>query len=433
VLPPSLHCETPNPNIDFAASPFVVNTECKPWDASGDGVRRAGVSAFGFGGTNYHAVLEEYVPGRLRSRASAGTSGGRGEPVERVVELAAPPRGALLLGAPDAATLLARLDEALADAKRGVVPPPAAPTEDQLRAPERLAIDFGDAAELAAKGARARKALVAPADAQPALWKALRAQGIFRGSGPAPKLAFLYTGQGSQYVNMLRGLRESQPLVADTFSEADRVMEPLLGRPLSDYLFADDEAAVAAADAELRKTEITQPAVLTVDVALTRLLADYGLVPDMVMGHSLGEYGALVASGALPFEDALEAVSARGREMASLSMEDNGRMAAVFAPLEVVEAALAEAGGEVVVANVNSSRQAVIGGASAAVERAIARLGEAGHDVVPLNVSHAFHTSIVAPASEPLRRTLERLRLAPPSIPLVANVNGPRWLRRCSS
>ena len=147
-------------------------------------------------------------------------------------------------------------------------------------------------------------------------------------------MAFLYTGQGSQYANMLRRLREREPIVAETFAEADRVMAPLLDRPLSDYLFADpaDPAAIERAERELRNTEITQPAVLTVDIALTRLLAAHGLVPDLVMGHSLGEYGALVAAGALPFADALEAVSARGRGMADLHLADNGRMAADLRP-----------------------------------------------------------------------------------------------------
>ena len=177
-----------------------------------------------------------------------------------------------------------------------------------------MAIDYADASELADKAAKALKALAAK---QPAVWKALRAQGIFRGHGPSPKVAFLYTGQGSQYVNMLQPLRAAEPIVAETFAEADRRMVPLLGKPLSDFIFVNgaDAGAVARAEEDLRQTAITQPAVLATDIALTRLLAAYGVKPDMTMGHSLGEYGALVAAGALPFDDALEAVSARGREM----------------------------------------------------------------------------------------------------------------------
>ena len=181
---------------------------------------------------------------------------------------------------------------------------------------------------------------------------------------------------------------------------------------------------IAKAEEDLRQTEITQPAVLAIDMALTRLLAAYGIQPDMTMGHSLGEYGALVAAGALPFEEALEAVSARGRGMAEVAGQDNGRMAAVFAPLEEIEKILKTIDGYAVVANVNSKSQAVIGGASKAVEQAMEVFLKAGYNVVPLPVSHAFHTSIVAPASEPLRRVLERLHLESPRIPTVANVNG---------
>ena len=144
----------------------------------------------------------------------------------------------------------------------------------------------------------------------------------------------------------------------------------------------------------------------------------------MTMGHSLGEYGALVASGAMPFAHALEAVAARGREMTRVSWADNGRMAAVFAPLGEIERILKTIDGYLVIANINSNTQAVIGGASAAVEQALSIFKTAGYDAVPLPVSHAFHTSIVAPASEPLRRVLERLHIESPHVPIVANVNG---------
>ena len=117
-------------------------------------------------------------------------------------------------------------------------------------------------------------------------------------------MAFLYTGQGSQYVNMLEPLCAAEPIVAETFAEADRIMTPLLGKPLSEFIFVDqtDADAVAKAEEDLRQTEITQPTVLAIDLALTRLLAAYGIQPDMTMGHSLGEYGALVASGSLTLQ-----------------------------------------------------------------------------------------------------------------------------------
>ena len=442
VLPPSVHCEHPNPNIDFAHSPLYVNTELKPWTMPADGVRRAGLSAFGFGGTNFHAVLEEYIPHRLNGNGKRSVavseipSNGKesamnAENVSRTFLSGTPSssfcktplRGALVIGAASQAALIERLRTVEKDAKAGRASAPTAPTQADLRATERVAIDYADAHELADKAGSALKAL---ASNQPAAWKALRAQGIFRGRGPAPKVAFLYTGQGSQYVNMLQLLRATEPIVAETFAEADRVMTPLLGKPLSKFIFVDqaDANAVAKAEDDLRQTAITQPAVLATDLALTRLLAAYGIEPDFTMGHSLGEYGALVAAGGLPFVDSLEAVSARGRGMTEVAMEDNGRMAAVFAPLEEVERILKTINGYVVIANVNSNRQAVVGGASNAVEQAIEAFRTAGYDVAPLSVSHAFHTSIVAGASEPLRRVLERLHLESPRLPIVANTNG---------
>ncbi len=457
-LPPSVHCEHPNPDIDFAHSPLYVNTALQSWEIAPDKVRRAGLSAFGFGGTNFHAVLEEYIPHRLNGNGkrtiavneipqkapeadmSNTAVGVLATPAQALVEssrftnnacfspasdsMCKPPlRGVLLLGAESEIALIERVRVIEKEAQAGRAPKIDAPKQADLRAPERLAIDYADAKELAAKSAAALKALAAK---QPAIWKALRAQGIFRGTGPATKVAFLYPGQGSQYVNMLQPLRDSEPIVADTFAEADRIMTPILGKPLSDFVFAnrDDATALAQAEEDLRQTAITQPAVLTADLALTRLLAAYGITPDFAMGHSLGEYGALVAVDAMPFADALEAVSARGREMTRYSPADKGRMAAVFAPLEEIERILQSVAGYVVIANINSEHQSVIGGASLAVEQAMAALQKAGYDVSPLPVSHAFHTSIVAPASEPLRSVLERLRLQSPRLPIVANING---------
>ena len=157
---------------------------------------------------------------------------------------------------------------------------------------------------------------------------------------------------------------------------------------------------------------------------MAQLLGAYGITPDLVMGHSLGEYGALVASGALSFDAALEAVSARGREMTHVSQADNGAMAAVFGPLADIERIVAEVDGYVVVANINSNTQAVIGGATTAVEAAVAAFQAAGITAMRIPVSHAFHTQIVAGASEPLKVAMRRLEVRGPSLPIVANVTG---------
>jgi acyl transferase domain-containing protein/NAD(P)-dependent dehydrogenase (short-subunit alcohol dehydrogenase family)/acyl carrier protein len=437
VLPPSLNFHRPNPNLDFGNLPFRVNTECRAWETKEGTPRRAGVSAFGFGGTNFHVVLEEHVHGALKNlraytisaELDVTVNGDHGEDGVSVkletagVTVKAPLRGALLVGGATVTELADKLKNVQTDAAAGNAPPPAPPAKADLAAPERVSIDYDDAAELADKAAKAIQALESDA---PAKWRMLRSKGVFRGSGAPAKVAFLYTGQGSQYVNMLHELRDADPIVAAAFTEADECSSKLLPKPLTHFIFADagDPAAMARAEEDLRQTAITQPAVLTVDYALTNLLAAYGVRPDMVMGHSLGEYGALVASGAFTFDHALEAVSARGREMTKVSVADNGLMAAVMAPPDEIEKILKTVDGYVVVANYNSRKQAVIGGASPAVEAAMEACKAAGFNVIKLSVSHAFHTSIVAPASEPLKQQLTRLTLAPPRVPIISNVTG---------
>ena len=221
VIPPSLGGAVPNPNIDFSNSPLYINDELHEWKTEPGQVRSVGVSAFGFGGTNFHAVLEEYVPGRIQpadarktvsfSTTEATSTAARPEPK-------APLRGALVIGGATDDEVLARARETQAEAAAGRTPPRSAPAETDLRAAVRLAIDFDDAADLAAKADRAIKAMEAD---QPAMWRALRNQGVFLGRGAPAPVAFLYTGQGSQYMNMLATLRDEEPIVADTFAEAD--------------------------------------------------------------------------------------------------------------------------------------------------------------------------------------------------------------------
>ena len=405
VLPPTLNCERPNPNIDFANSPFYLLCQPRAWETPKNSPRRAGVSAYGFGGTNFHLVIEEHVPGMLKSEpkvfaavvpsngqansqaaSSAGTGDkGKSDNVSNLSSAAPRPplnkkplRGIYAIGATTPAELKDKLDDAFRKVEAGWTPDIKLPDPADLRQPERMVIDFGNHDELFDKLGKARKA--AGFD-NAAAWKALQAQGIFRGTGAKPgKVGFLFPGQGSQYINMGRLLANLEPVVAATFKEADQVMTPILGRPLTSYIFVDctDAEAMQKAEIDLMQTAITQPAMLTMDTAIYRLLAEYGFGPDVVMGHSLGEYGALIAAGIMPFADALEASAARGAEMTKVSMGDNGWMAAVMAPLDVIEATLKEVDGYAVAANINSYNQAVVGGASKAVEQAIALFEKKG-------------------------------------------------------
>ena len=204
------------------------------------------------------------------------------------------------------------------------------------------------------------------------------------------------------------------------------MVEVLDGETLSSFVLRrglNDEERKAA-EHKLKQTEYTQPAMLTADLAIEHALNAYGHQPDMVAGHSLGEYAALMSSGILNMDGALRAAAARGTEMGSVEIDDKGLMASVTAPYEDVERILDAADGYVIAANKNSPKMTVIAGATEAVQNVMKTFESEGFNCVPLATSHAFHSSIVAPANEPLRRFLSSLEISWPSIPITANVDG---------
>jgi [acyl-carrier-protein] S-malonyltransferase len=233
------------------------------------------------------------------------------------------------------------------------------------------------------------------------------------------KIAFLFPGQGSQAVGMGRELAERFPVAAQTFAEADAA----LGFPLSRLCFEGPEQ-------DLRLTENTQPAILTVSVAAARVLAELGVEPALAAGHSLGEWSAHVIAGTLSFADAVRAVKARGAAMQKAVPAGQGAMAAVLAldAVEVAEAcqeAARETGLTVQAANLNSPGQTVISGAAAAVEKASALCKARGaRRTVMLPVSAPFHCALMQPAQEEVARVLAAIAIGDPSIPVAANVTG---------
>jgi acyl transferase domain-containing protein/acyl carrier protein/NAD(P)-dependent dehydrogenase (short-subunit alcohol dehydrogenase family)/phosphopantetheinyl transferase len=434
VLPPSANYKTPRPDMPLDRIPLQVQTAAEPWPETPDGIRRAGVSAFGFGGTNFHVVLESDAGRRLPSHArrlppEAQKSPAKEAPAKepparevparaRVISLSAPPpkpepmlpEGIWATSGTNEAELLANL-KLLADKR---------PAPFQASARLRIAAAATDAAEREEQLQRAIKAI--EKGSNPDL---LRARNIAYEDVPFDrKLVFVFTGQGSQYLDMGLDLAARWPVVADTFAEADRVLTGPLGRPITSFIRLQEGEDAAAKEDLLRQTEYSQPATLTIDVALLRLLVAYGVMPDMVAGHSLGEYGAAVAAGVMSFEQSLLAVSARGREMASIRIDDPGKMAGIAAATNVVDEVLADVGGYVIAANKNCPTQTVIAGASDAVDEACERFKAKGITVYLLPVSHAFHSSIVQPASEPLKGVLHKIGLSAPRRPITTNVTG---------
>ena len=227
------------------------------------------------------------------------------------------------------------------------------------------------------------------------------------------KKAFLFSGQGAQYVGMVQELYEREPIVKATFDEASRV----LGYDVAQQCFTENE--------QLNQTEYTQPAILTVSIAFWRLLQEKGQTCNYVAGLSLGEYSALVASGVFDFETALKLVAKRGSFMANAAPQGTGKMVAVMnTPIETIEEACqkASAVGIVSPANYNTPQQIVIGGEVTAVDQAVAYLTEAGAKrMIPLNVSGPFHTALLKPAAEKLKAILAEIELNEMTIPVISN------------
>ncbi len=392
-IPPSLHYRKPNPYIPFDSLPLDVQRELAPWPQAQRAL--AGVSSFGFGGTNAHMVLEGPPAG-----APAGEAAGHA--AER-------PRYVLSLSAKNETPLaeLARRYEAhIANH------PDLAPRDLCFNANARRSHFRHRAAITGANLDELRSGLAACA-------RAAQAPGVHRGIAPLrrPLLAFLFTGQGSQYPDMGRALYRSEPVFRKTLERCDELLRPRLDPPLLSVLYGDETYRKL-----LHQTAYTQPALFALGMALTRLLASWGLRPDIVLGHSIGEYTAACVAGAFSLEQGLELVAERARLMQALPPK--GAMAAVFAEAGAVAGALEGLEHDVSLAALNGPRNTVVSGEKRAVGRVVERLREKGVKVRPLTVSHAFHSSLVEPMLDDLETAAGRLESRPLELPLVSNLDG---------
>lgn len=409
VLPPVL---VQRPRLPlFEGGPFYLNAEPRPWVHGGDQARCAAVSAFGFGGTNFHAVLEEYA-GAYRAPAS----GLRRWPAELLV-----------WRRPTRQALIEALQAVLQALERGARPDLAdlayslwksSPAD---RALPTLAIVADSIKDLREKGAKALEALLSPKERFHDLRGFCFAEQPTAHTGP---MAFLFPGQGSQYPNMLAQLAMAFGEVRQAFDAADRALAGEAALPLGRLVFPpstftpeqEQEARRA-----LTATEVAQPAVGAASLGMLRLLESLGLQPDFLAGHSYGEYVALAAAGALTPDDLIRLSYQRGRVISDASKTVASRMAAVETGVAIVAKTL-EGMADVTVANLNGPAQTVISGTADGVKAALDKFKEQGIRAQSVPVSCAFHSPLVAAAHGPLEQALAACTVNVPQRPVFSNV-----------
>ncbi|MFE2676512.1 SDR family NAD(P)-dependent oxidoreductase [Streptomyces hygroscopicus] len=403
ILPKTLHVEVPTPHVDWESGGVALLTEQIPWPETGR-PRRAGISSFGMSGTNAHAIIEQAPP--LEAAPAADDTEDpdtASQPVSWLVS--------------------ARSEEALrAQAARL--------REHVVRDRDMRPVDIGWSSAVT-RAALEHRGVVVASDRDgllrglAALAEDTDAPGLVLGRSTAQRVAFLFTGQGAQRLGMGRELYETYPLFADVFDEACDYLEVRLGTSVLDVVFgpADDDAADrGAAGDELNRTMFTQAGLFAFEVALFRLLESWGVRPDFLMGHSVGEIAAAHVAGVLSLEDASALVAARGRLMQELP--EGGAMVAVQASEEEVAGGLKGREHQVSLAALNGPTSVVLSGDEDAVLELAGHWEAQGRKTKRLRVSHAFHSPRMDAMLEEFGQLAACLSYAAPTIPVISNVTG---------
>jgi acyl transferase domain-containing protein len=384
MLPPSLHFTEPNPNIDFANSPFYVNAALKEWRANGS-PRRAGVSSFGIGGTNAHVIVEEAPK----------------------PEAHAPSRPAQLL------VLSARTSSALENATANLA--------EHLK--QHSDINLADLAytlQVGRKAFKHRRAVVCDSldDAIAALETSNPKRVLTAAASSEQRpIAFMFSGQGAQYACMTAGLYQSEPEFREQIDLCSELLKQHLDSDLRRLLYPCAEQTEEA-NRQLQQTAHAQPALFAVEYALARLWMRWGVRPEALIGHSLGEYVAACLAGVFSLEDALSLVAARGRLM---QQQPPGAMLAVALAEDDTAALLGE---ELSLAAVNGPSLCVVSGSIAALGQLETRLAAQGIYSQRLRTSHAFHSKMMEPILREFEALVGKVSLNPPAVPYLSNLTG---------
>lgn len=398
-IPPHLHLQQLNPHLGLDGTPFFIPQECYPWPKFSDR-RLAGMSGFSFGGTNCHVILEAVPEESRRVQEQGRTGAGRMERPLHLLTLSAKNEAALKELAQRYADFVAsHSDVSLADicftANTG-----------RVHFAHRLAIVADSHQQL---GDRLSNFTVGKEISGLLSGKVVNRQ--------SPKIAFLFTGQGSQYVGMGRQLYETQPTFRQTLERCDEILRPYLDKPLLEVLYsAEGDSSL------LDETAYTQPALFALEYALAQLWQSWGITPQVVIGHSLGEYVAACVAGVFSLEDGLKLVAGRASLMQALPR--TGEMVAVFASQSKVQAAIQPYCPEISIATINSPENIVISGERSQIRTVVAALEAQGIKTQQLRVSHAFHSPLLEPMLDAFETVASQVQFQTPRLPLISNLTG---------
>ena len=387
-IPPHLHFKELNPDLADAATSLKIPTSSLPWQRTEE-PRRAGISAFGLSGTNAHIIIEE--PPQLSFNPSE---------VDRPAHLL---------------TLSAKSDDALDDLAQKWVnyleKNPQLNLADLAFSANTGRGQFNHRLAILAKSTlEAKDSLTAFTQKQPCLNVFSQAVAKSRQN----KIAFLFTGQGSQYADMGRQLYETQPTFRHALEECDRLLQPYLEKSLLEVLYSDSSL--------LDQTAYTQPALFAIEYALYKLWQSWGIKPDGVLGHSVGEYVSACVAGVYSLEEGIKLIAERGRLMQSLPQK--GAMAAIFAPIETVKSVISPYGDQVEIATINSSENIVISGDQEAINQIKADLESQSIEVRLLKVSHAFHSGMMQPILAEFKVIAAKISYKTPQLDWISTVTG---------